>query len=117
MSLVSRIPLSHVSWSLLTRCLASVPRMRGLVEAAGPLHLCLSWSLVVIKLFKPQRKIIIILVCVHFPQREAPFPCSGNIATDNPGARAVQGGPRWPSGQECEARVRGPEVRAGCGSR
>lgn len=79
MSLVSLIQLSHVSWSLPTWCLASVPQMRGLAEAAGPLHLCLSWSLIVIKLFKPQKKIIIILVCVHFPQREAPFLAVGTL--------------------------------------
>lgn len=84
MSLVSPIQLSHVSWSLPTWCLASVPQRRGLAETAGPLHLCLSWSLIVIKLFKPQRKIIIILVCVHFPQREASFPAVGTLLQTTP---------------------------------
>lgn len=42
-------------------------------HTVSPLYLCLSWSLIFIQLFKPQRKITIILVCVRLPRREAPF--------------------------------------------
>lgn len=96
--------LGHVSWNL-PACLAIVLQMRGLAERSGPvpsalLLLWLSWSLIVIKLFKPKRKITIILVCVRLAcvrrlWGEAPFPAAGTLpqaAQAQKPARAGQGG-------------------------
>lgn len=45
----------------------------------SPFHLCLSQTLVAIKLFQPKSKVTIILVCVLLTQREAPFPAVGKV--------------------------------------
>lgn len=87
MRLMSLALSSLLSRSLLAQRLAIFLQMRGLVGGAcpGPSALllpCLSWSLIVIKLFKPKRQITIILVCVHLVcvcllWGEAPFPAAG----------------------------------------
>lgn len=102
-------PRELVSWSLLTQCLAIVLQMRGLVERAGPISStlllpCLSWSLIVIKLFKPQRQITIILVCVRLVRVCLPTGGMQEMGTSSKTAQDSQGWPGQSAGWEYGVR-------------
>lgn len=69
------------------------------VVERGFLYPCHSRRLIVIKLFKPKRKITIILVCAHLLQGEAPFlqwECRRwGHCPRQPGCRSWPGRPGW----------------------